>query len=79
LWVLVFRALQGLSAELVAPRPLAGAVLATAVLGTALNDGGVTVWLTLSAAFALSIGSLWIESRLHPHSDTQREISQTPS
>jgi hypothetical protein len=79
LWVLVFRALQGLSAELVAPRPLAGAVLATAVLGTALNDGGVTVWLTLSAAFALSIGSLWVESRFHPRSDRQREISQTPS
>jgi hypothetical protein len=28
-----------------------------------LNDGGVSVWLTLTAAVALSIGSLWVESR----------------
>ena len=60
LWVVIFRTLPQLSAELIAPRPLAGAVLATAVLGTVLNDGGVTVWLTVSAAFALSIGSLWV-------------------
>ena len=68
MWVVIFRALPHLSADVVAPRPLAGAALATAVLGTALNDGGVTVWLTLSAAFALSIGSLWVESRFpSPH------------
>jgi hypothetical protein len=78
LWVVIFRALPDLSADLVAPRPLAGAALATAVLGTALNDGGVAVWLTLSAAFALSIGSLWVESRFHPVTD-HAEIGETPS
>ena len=69
LWAVIFRVLPQLSAEVVDPRPLAGAAFVTAVLGTALNDGGVTVWLTLSAAFALSIGSLWVESRLHPSPD----------
>jgi len=79
LWVVIFRALPDLSADLIAPRPLAVAALATAVLGTALNDGGVTVWLTLSAAFALSIGSLWVESRSSIPSPIAREIGETPS
>ena len=35
LWVVIFRALPGLSADVVDPRPLAAATLATAVLGTA--------------------------------------------
>jgi hypothetical protein len=78
LWVVIYRALSDLSADLVAARPVAGAALATAVLGTALNDGGVAVWLTLSAAFALSIGSLWVESRFHPVTD-HAEIGETPS
>ena len=78
LWVVIYRALPDLSADLVTPRPLAGAAWATAVLGTALNDGGVAVWLTLSAAFALSIGSLWVESRFYP-SPITREIGETPS
>jgi hypothetical protein len=79
LWVVIFRALPGLSPDMVSPSPLAGATLTTAVLGTVLNDGGVTVWLTLSAAFALSIGSLWAESRFHPLIDPAREIAETPS
>ena len=76
MWVVIFRAVPHLSADVVAPRPLAAATLATAVLGTALNDGGVAVWLTLSAAFALSIGSLWVESRFHP-APIAREIGET--
>jgi hypothetical protein len=81
LWVVIFRAVPQLSAELIAPRPLVGAVLATAVLGTVLNDGGVTVWLTLSAAFALSIGSLWVESRSERRAvaDRGREVEAAPS
>jgi hypothetical protein len=63
MWVVIFRALPELSAGLVDPRPLAVAALITAILGTLLNDGGVSVWLTLTAAVALSIGSLWVESR----------------
>ena len=76
---MIFRALPGLSADVVDPRPLAAATLATAVLGTALNDGGVTVWLTLSTAFALSIGSLWVESRVHPFTDRAPVIDETPA
>jgi hypothetical protein len=37
--------------------------LITAILGTLLNDGGVSVWLTLTGLLAFSIGSLWVESR----------------
>jgi hypothetical protein len=80
-WLVILRTLPDLSTDVVAPRPLAGAAFATAVLGTLLNDGGVTVWLTLSAAFALSIGSLWAESQsdFQIVADRQREVEATPS
>ena len=42
-------------------RPTANAALATAVIGTLLNDGGTSVWLTLTASFTLAIGSLLLD------------------
>jgi hypothetical protein len=42
-------------------RTVAVAVLATAVLGTVLNDGGGYVWLTLTAAFFVTVASLVVD------------------
>jgi hypothetical protein len=42
-------------------RDVAWAALATAILGTLLNDGGISVWLTLTAAFTVSVGCLYLD------------------
>jgi hypothetical protein len=47
LWVLIFtRALPALAPTFTTIRPTAIAALATAIIGTLLNDGGISVWLT---------------------------------
>jgi hypothetical protein len=64
LWVLIFtRALPALSPTFTTIRPTAIAALATAIIGTLLNDGGISVWLTLTASFTLAIGSLLLDLR----------------
>jgi hypothetical protein len=61
LWVLMFRfVLPVLESEFSTLRTVAQAALATAVLGTLLNDGGVSVWLTLTSVFSVTVASLWI-------------------
>jgi hypothetical protein len=55
-WVLIFsRLLPNQRQELQPLRPVALAVLATAVLGTLLNDSGVSVWTTATTAFLLTV------------------------
>jgi hypothetical protein len=62
LWVLIFtRALPALSPTVTTIRPTAIAAIATAIIGTLLNDGGISVWLTLTASFTLAIGSLLLD------------------
>ena len=62
-WRLIFRqqlhAPEGTFSTL---RTTSVAALATAVLGTVLNDGGITVWCTLTASFAISMVALTTES-----------------
>ena len=61
LWLLMFRyVLPVLAAEFTTLRLVAWTVLATAILGTLLNDGGISVWLTMTAAFTVTVGSLWV-------------------
>jgi hypothetical protein len=56
LWVLVFRhALARVRPAYSTVRPVAVASLATAILGTLVNDGGISVWLVLTAAFAVTM------------------------
>ena len=56
LWLLVFRyAVPVLTEEFTTLRPVLVAVLATAVLGTLLNDGGVSVWLTMTGATTVAV------------------------
>lgn len=65
LWVVMFRTVLPLLADGFGTlRAVAVAVLATAVLGTVLNDGGVYVWLVVTAVFSLTVGSLWAEQAL---------------
>lgn len=61
-WLLIFRhLLPTLTNTFSTLRTTALAALAAAVLGTLLNDGGVTVWYTLTAAFTLSVATLKTE------------------
>lgn len=60
-WIVLFRHLIPLlENEFVTLRATAVAALLTAVLGTVLNDGGSSVWLTLTSAFVTSTASLWL-------------------
>ncbi|HYP45409.1 MAG TPA: hypothetical protein VEQ66_09470 [Propionibacteriaceae bacterium] len=65
-WVLIFRRLMPvIQREFTTLRPVGMAVLATAILGTLLNDGGVHVWLTVTASFVLTMAALWFERSDH--------------
>jgi hypothetical protein len=54
-WVLIFTRLLGKHQQFRPLRSVATAVLMTAVLGTLLNDSGVSVWTTATAAFLLTV------------------------
>jgi hypothetical protein len=56
LWILIFRyALPLLEQEFTTLRPCLQSILITAVLGTLLNDGGISVWLSVTAVVTLSM------------------------
>ncbi len=56
LWIATFRwAVPRITPVYSTIRPVAMAGLAVAILGTALNDGGISVWLTATAAYAVTI------------------------
>lgn len=62
LWVLIFRSLLPQVALVWSQaRTVALAALATTVLGTVLNDGGVAVWTTFTGAMAITMASLWVD------------------
>jgi hypothetical protein len=61
-WLLIFRRLlPALAGQFSTLRTTTVAALGVAVLGTVLNDGGVTVWYTVTAAFAVSVAALATE------------------
>jgi hypothetical protein len=61
-WVFLFRRLlPPLRTEFTTLQLVAVATLAVAILGTALNDGGVTIWYTATLTFTLSVAALWID------------------
>jgi hypothetical protein len=66
IWLVIFRrAVPAVSSRFSTIRPVTIAAFTTAVLGTLLNDGGVSIWLTLTAEFAVLLASLWVSS-WHP-------------
>jgi hypothetical protein len=61
-WALIFRRLiPRISDNFAAVRAVAVAELGVAILGTVLNDGGVTVWYTVTAAFTVTVAALSID------------------
>jgi hypothetical protein len=62
LWLLIFRyALPVLTEEFTTLRPVLLALLGTAVLGTLLNDAGISVWLTVTSAVTVSVAWFSVE------------------
>jgi hypothetical protein len=56
LWLVIFRyALPVLTEELGTLRPVLLALLGVAVLGTLLNDAGISVWLTVTSAVTVAV------------------------
>jgi hypothetical protein len=45
--------------EVVRRHMVAVATLAVAILGTALNDGGITIWYTVTLTFTVTVAALW--------------------
>ncbi len=62
LWVAILRwALPRLEPSFTTLRPTLLAVLATAILGTLLNDGGASVWLTATSAISVTVAWFWVD------------------
>jgi hypothetical protein len=65
-WVLLFRRLlPALRTEFTTLHMVAAAALGVAILGTALNDGGITIWYTLTLAFTVNVSALWVDRTSH--------------
>jgi hypothetical protein len=65
-WILLFRRLlPALRTEFTTLHTVAVAALAVAILGTALNDGGITIWYTLTLALTVTVSALWVDRTSH--------------
>jgi hypothetical protein len=65
-WVLLFRRLlPALTVGFTTLHMVAVAALGVAILGTALNDGGITIWYTLTLAFTVTVSALWVDRTSH--------------
>jgi hypothetical protein len=62
LWVVIFRwLLPAVSIDFPTLRAVLLAAMITAIVGTALNDGGISVWLTVTAAMTTTMVWLWLD------------------
>jgi hypothetical protein len=67
-WILLFRRLlPTLTTEFTTLHMVAVAALAVAILGTALNDGGITIWYTVTLTLTLTVAALWIDRTSQPN------------
>ena len=65
-WVVLFRRLlPPLRTQFTTLRIVAVATLAVAILGTALNDGGITIWYTVTLTFTLTVAAFWTDPISH--------------
>jgi hypothetical protein len=65
-WVFLFRRLlPALRTEFTTLHMVAVAALGVAILGTAVNDGGITVWYTVTLAFTMTVSALWVDRTSH--------------
>jgi hypothetical protein len=44
---------------------VAVAALGVAILGTAVNGGGITIWYTVTLAFTVTVSALWVDRTSH--------------
>jgi hypothetical protein len=78
LWMVIFRyLLPVLVTGFPALPTVAVAALVTAVLGTLLNDGGIYVWLTVTAAFTVTVASLAVD-RARAGGSLRRDVAGLP-
>ena len=67
-WIFLFRRLlPALTTEFTTLHMVAVAALAVAILGTGLNDGGITIWYTVTLTFIVTIAALWTDRTSHPN------------
>jgi hypothetical protein len=65
-WMLLFRRLlPELRTEFTTLHTVAVAALGVAILGTGVNDGGITVWYTVTLAFTVTLSALWVDRTSH--------------
>lgn len=65
LWIAIFRfALPAVTSEFRTLRPTLVAALVTAILGTVLNDGGISVWLTVTAVITTTTAWFFVDHAL---------------
>jgi hypothetical protein len=65
-WVILFRRLlPALRTGFTTLHTVAVAALGVAILGTAVNDGGITVWQTVTLAFTITASALWVDRTSH--------------
>jgi hypothetical protein len=65
-WILLFhRPLPALRTEFTTLHTVAVAALGVAILGAAVNDGGITIWYTLTLAFTVTVSALWVDRSSH--------------
>jgi hypothetical protein len=66
IWILLFhRLLPALRSEFTTLHTVAVAALAVAILGTGVNDGGITIWYTVTLAFTVTVSALWVDRTSH--------------
>jgi hypothetical protein len=66
IWILLFRRLlPALRTQFTTLHMVAVATLAVAILGTALNDGGITIWYTLTLTFTVTVAALSTDRTSH--------------
>jgi hypothetical protein len=65
-WVFLFRRLlPALRCEFTTLHTVAVAALGVAILGTAVNDGGITIWYTVTLAFTVTVSAFWVDRTSH--------------
>jgi hypothetical protein len=65
-WIVIFgRLVPRLAGEFSTIHTTAAAALSVAILGTLTNDGGITIWYTITAATTVSLLALWVDREYH--------------
>jgi hypothetical protein len=66
LWIIIFgRLVPTLADQFSTIHTTAVAALSVAILGTLTNDGGITIWYTITAATTISLLALWVDREYH--------------